>query len=112
MQQDESVEVVVGSCDWYDLPCNVSSALDWLFDLFQKAPQKFYADIVEQGVRIIEEADVPAFVSDAVSQATALGSVDGLGYMMHLIAFREGLVLMLSAMVLRFTWSWLPFVGR
>lgn len=100
------------TCDWYDVPCATSKALDWAGDALLYAPRNWYAGLVDAAASMVESADVPAFVQDAQTQAEVISTLANAGYFLNLIAFQEGVTVVLAAMVLRYTWGWLPFFGR
>lgn len=97
------------SCDWYDLPCVASGALEWVYSLVVWVPRKFY-QLLTDGLASTVEAFPPLDAANSFTQ-NAASAFSGAGYFIDLFAVQQGLALLVSALVLRFLLRRIPFIG-
>lgn len=113
----------MNSCNWYDLPCNLSALIAWLQEWFQKflelydkfkewlelLPRKAWAGILDALASTMEAIPVPDAFSDA---ASALGNIpDSVMWFADMFAFGTCCGIVIAAYVIRFAIRRIPFIG-
>lgn len=97
------------SCDWYNVPCHLSSFASWLAKFLEWLPAKAFERLMSALASGVEAIPVPGFFSTA---STGLASIPS--SVMFFVQFAEipaGIAMVLSAYGLRFALRRIPFVG-
>ena len=84
--------------------------LTWLLELVGWAPKKVFAEFMEQMADVIVSIVPPQFMSDAASLLGQWGPAAG--YFFDLIEFNWGIELVISAIMFRYAWAKIPFIGH
>lgn len=96
------------SCDWYDLPCHLTSFANWLLNVLLYVPRKTW-ELLLDGLATVFEA-IPAL--PALEQVSGLmTAIAGFGYAADLAALKPGLALVMTALLARFLLRRIPLIG-
>lgn len=96
-------------CDWYNAPCHITSAIDWLYGFVIWVPMKIFEKLSEGLASMIAGIPVPEFVNTAT--VGLQGIPPGVAFFLDHAQIPEGIAMIMSAYVLRFAIRRLPFVG-
>lgn len=97
------------SCDWYDLPCVTSGALDWFSQAALWVPRKVYSLLLDGLASVVESFPrISAADTFAQNAGTALS---GAAYFVDYFAINTGLSMIASALLLRFLLRRIPLIG-
>lgn len=95
------------TCDWYDLPCHLSSFGEWLLDALLFVPYWIFEKFLEALAGFIETIPVPEFVQTA---ATSFGSISPeIMFFAQCVQLEFGVKAVLSAVILRWILTRIPF---
>jgi hypothetical protein len=83
---------------------------EWLIDLLLWIPRKVYAEFLDEIAGWIEKITPPGFMNDAKQLLMQWASFAG--WFFDLIEFNWGMSLVVTAILMRWSWSKIPFVGR
>lgn len=100
---------IVTSCDWYDLPCNLSTFSDWLLGIVKWIPEHV-AKVVLDGLATIIES-IPALDVGITWTANAATAFANAGYVAHAFALPEGIGMIATALLARFFLRRIPLIG-
>lgn len=84
--------------------------LNWLLELVGWAPKKLFADFLDQMASFIEQVVPPEYMNDAANLLAQWGPAAG--YFFDLIEFNWGIQLVISAIMARYAWAKIPFIGH
>lgn len=106
----ETLQPYTGAeCDWYNLPCHTTSALEWVFNFTQWVPMKIFEKLMGSLGDMIAAIPAPGFFQTA---ALGLSGVPpGVAFFVGFMQLPEGITMILSAYLLRFAIRRLPFIG-
>lgn len=93
---------------WYDIPCHLSNFGDWLITVLLWFPRKIFELLLDGLAAVIEAFPALDALSVFASNAAALGS---LSWLLDVFAVREGVALIMGALILRFLLRRIPFIG-
>lgn len=96
------------SCEWYDLPCHLSSFATWLLNVLLYIPRKTWELLLDSLATLVEA--IPPL--PAMEQLTGLmGAISGMGYVADLVALGPGLSFVATALLARFLLRRIPLIG-
>ena len=104
-----NVAAISISCDWYDLPCNLSAFSTWILQILLWIPLKVISLLLDGLASLIEA--MPA-LNFGTTWANNVGTAfAGAGYVADVFALQQGIIMMCTALLLRFVLRRIPFVG-
>jgi len=106
----ESLAAYTGaSCDWYNVPCHVSSFASWLAKWAEWLPMKLFEKLMSALAAVVEAIPVPDFFNTA---ATSLNTIpSGVAYFVGFTELPAGIAMVLTAYGLRFALRRIPLIG-
>lgn len=108
----ETVAPAATSCDWYDVPCNVSAGLSWFWEALNFFPRRIWSGILDATATAVESVPVPDVLTGLEANVTAWNSIAGIGYLSNVVALDVGAATVAAAMLARFLWSMIPVIGK
>ncbi|MCY1279471.1 hypothetical protein D9M68_328050 [compost metagenome] len=87
----------------------VGKVLQWLLDALLWVPQKLWQMILDGFAAVIEAIPVPDFIASAGSFFGGIPA--SVVYFLDFFAIREGLAMMIAALLLRFILRRIPLIG-
>lgn len=97
------------TCDWLDLPCHLSNFSQWLLDVLLFIPRKTWELILDGLATTVEALPAPDFLASLNANFSAIPS--GAVYLADAFALREGLAIVIGALILRFVLRRIPMIG-
>ena len=109
-EQGETVGEFTGAeCDWYDLPCHMTSFAEWLVGILLYLPRvafSAFADAAEQAIGMVS---LPSGLQNGLTPFfTEAGP--GAVWVADLFAVGPGFTMLFAAVLVRFTLRALPWV--
>lgn len=109
MEDENLADFEGASCDWYDVPCHLSSFADWLADALLFIPRKLFEQIMAACGAAIELIPVPSWAENVANLFAAIPP--GVAYFAAFMELPTGIGIVLSAYGIRFLIRRLPVIG-
>lgn len=106
--EEELAPLTGQTCDWYDVPCHLTSFADWLLGVLLFIPRKAF-ELLMDGLASVVEA-LPALPA-MEELGTAMSAISSMGYAADLVALKPGLALLAGTLLARFLLRRIPFIG-
>lgn len=98
------------TCDWTDLPCNISALILWLYDFFMWLPRKLF-ELLAEGIDLLfQSMPVPDFLEDGQAILTALGNSEAM-FWLSIMKVPAGFTMIMGALIARFILRRIPLIG-
>lgn len=87
----------------------LSDFAEWLKDLLLWVPLKLWELLLDGLAGVLDAIPVPSFISSAQGYMNGIGG--NVLWMLNVFAVPEGMVMVMSALILRFVLRRIPFIG-
>lgn len=94
---------------WNKIVTAFNEFTQWLFELLQWIPKKIWAEILDALASVVELIPVPGFFTSASAAFSAIPS--SVVFFASKFAIAEGILIILSAYLIRFIIRRIPFIG-
>ena len=104
-----NVAAVSMSCDWYDLPCNLSAFSTWILQILLWIPLKVMSLLLDGLATVIEA--IPSLSFGTTWSSNVGTAFANAGYLADVFALQQGIIMMCTALLARFILRRIPFIG-
>ena len=110
MADQNAGEFTGASCDWYDVPCHLSSCGEWMIVILMFLPRWLFQQLTDMVAEIVGDIPMPAELSQGFQpffDAAGPGAV----WIAEMCALQTGVELIVTAIAIRFGMRAIPGYG-